>query len=141
MEQIQNDICILKNKIEFQKNLWFPDIIVGLTRGGLIPAVYLSHALKVPMITCEWSLRDNIQSKKEFPFTQIAEGSRVLIVDDIIDSGATIADIKSEIEGVVDHRVATLWQNIACPVQAEYFASALNRNTDTRWVIFDWETF
>jgi hypoxanthine phosphoribosyltransferase len=28
---------------------WRPDYIVGLTRGGLVPAVMISHYLNVPM--------------------------------------------------------------------------------------------
>ena len=38
---------------------WRPDYIVGLTRGGLIPAVMLSHYLEVPMHTLKVSLRDD----------------------------------------------------------------------------------
>ena len=39
------------NKISFQmfKDGWRPDYIVGLTRGGLIPAVMMSHTLDIPM--------------------------------------------------------------------------------------------
>jgi len=38
---------------------WRPDYIVGLTRGGLIPAVMISHYLNVPMHALSVSLRDN----------------------------------------------------------------------------------
>ena len=38
---------------------WRPDYIVGLTRGGLIPAVMLSHYLNIPMYGLSVSLRDN----------------------------------------------------------------------------------
>ena len=38
---------------------WRPDYIVGLTRGGLIPAVMISHYLNVPMYSLSVSLRDN----------------------------------------------------------------------------------
>jgi uncharacterized protein len=38
---------------------WRPDYIVGLTRGGLIPAVMISHYLNVPMYGLSVSLRDN----------------------------------------------------------------------------------
>ena len=38
---------------------WKPDYIVGLTRGGLVPAVMLSHYLNIPMWTLNVSLRDN----------------------------------------------------------------------------------
>ena len=38
---------------------WQPDYIVGLTRGGLIPAVMVSHYLNIPMYSLSVSLRDN----------------------------------------------------------------------------------
>ena len=38
---------------------WRPDYIVGLTRGGLIPAVMISQYLEVPMHTLSVSLRDS----------------------------------------------------------------------------------
>lgn len=38
---------------------WRPDYIVGLTRGGLIPATMLSHYLDIPMHTLNVSLRDS----------------------------------------------------------------------------------
>jgi len=37
---------------------WRPDYIVGITRGGLIPAVMISHYLGVPMKSLDVSLRD-----------------------------------------------------------------------------------
>ena len=49
------------NKISFQlyKDAWRPDYIVGLTRGGLIPAVIMSNRLGIPMETLKVSLRDS----------------------------------------------------------------------------------
>jgi hypoxanthine phosphoribosyltransferase len=38
---------------------WRPDYIVGLTRGGLVPATMLSHYLDVPMHALKVSLRDD----------------------------------------------------------------------------------
>jgi hypoxanthine phosphoribosyltransferase len=48
------------NKISYQmyKDAWRPDYIVGLTRGGLVPAVYMSHMLDIPMETLKVALRD-----------------------------------------------------------------------------------
>ena len=41
---------------------WRPDYIVGLTRGGLVPAVMLSQYLNIPMHTLKVSLRDDTES-------------------------------------------------------------------------------
>ena len=38
---------------------WRPDYIVGLTRGGLLPAVMISHYFNIPMHTLSVSLRDS----------------------------------------------------------------------------------
>ena len=37
---------------------WRPDYIVGLTRGGLLPATMISHYLEIPMKSLQVSLRD-----------------------------------------------------------------------------------
>lgn len=98
---------------------WRPDYIVGLTRGGLIPAVMISHYLGVPMHTLNVSLRDGSGGESNLWMSEDALGpnsrerfvedendvagilsaasdllesgtfKEILIVDDINDSGAT----------------------------------------------------
>ena len=57
----QHKLTGLVSKIAREINVgsWRPDYIVGLTRGGLIPAVMLSHYLNVPIYALSVSLRDN----------------------------------------------------------------------------------
>ena len=43
---------------QLQKDNWRPDYIVGITRGGAIPAVMLSQYLGIPMRPLQVSLRD-----------------------------------------------------------------------------------
>jgi len=91
---------------------WQPEYVVGLTRGGLTPAVMISHYFNVPCETLKVSLRDGGEpesnlwmaedafgcTSKEVDFFEgnpmelINEGraKEILIVDDINDSGATI---------------------------------------------------
>ena len=49
---------ILKICRDVSNSGWRPDYIVGITRGGLIPAVMISHYLGVPMKSLDVSLRD-----------------------------------------------------------------------------------
>lgn len=89
---------------------WRPDYIVGLTRGGLVPAVMLSQYLNIPMHTLNVSLRDgdlgpesnlwmaeeafgyvNKEDRQDADNTSDSTGRKnILIVDDINDSGATL---------------------------------------------------
>ena len=60
------DIESLSNEIlrQMNKDGWMPDYVVGLTRGGLLPAVLISHYLDVPMETLKVSLRDDSREQE-----------------------------------------------------------------------------
>ena len=47
--------------INILKSGYKPDYIVGISRGGLTPAVMLSHLLSVPMHTLKVTLRDGVE--------------------------------------------------------------------------------
>ena len=50
-----------KLAIQILKSEWKPDYIVGIGRGGLVPAVILSHILEVPMHSLKVTLRDGAE--------------------------------------------------------------------------------
>jgi hypoxanthine phosphoribosyltransferase len=79
---------------------WRPDYIVGITRGGLLPAVMLSHYFDVPCETLKVSLRDGSEQESNLWMAEDAFGyndgrqdplssKNILLVDDINDTGAT----------------------------------------------------
>ena len=85
------DIGILIHKIKTSGVSY--DILIGVNRGGCLPAVCLSHALKIPTTMIDYSTRDGVNvhphSLAEY-FWQLStkyEYRKVLIVDDLIDSG------------------------------------------------------
>jgi len=124
---------------------WQPDFLVGIGRGGLVPAAYLSHRTGIQMLSVDHSsgeigfgdeLLDKLAAK-------IREGRRILIVDDINDSGGTIAYLRAAIEAKVADpaglRVAVLIHNIRSRAKAEYRGSEIDRDVDKRWYVFPWE--
>lgn len=56
-DEFETDIKNIQSKIIASN--YQPDYIVGIKRGGLVPAVKLSHLLNKPMILISCQLRDN----------------------------------------------------------------------------------
>lgn len=128
-----------------------PDCIVGIVRGGSVPAVYLSHRLKIPVQMVHWNTRDDTEWGNEtnawLP-EEIHGGMKVLIVDDIVDGGDTIrellADWQTSVVGIgklpVDNiRIAAMIYNTSQNVKPHFFHRTIDRLEDQRWVIFPWE--
>lgn len=71
------------------------DAVVAPSRGGLLFGVIASHKLNVPLIPIQYSSKEGKGDDKNHDnvLPEITEGSTVLLVDDIVDSGQTIKEI------------------------------------------------
>lgn len=86
---------------------WKPDIIVGISRGGLLPGVMISHYFDLPFQALQWSARDHVQTEHNSWLAEDAShGRRILIIDDICDSGQTLSEIKTDWEVSVRNPIA-----------------------------------
>lgn len=129
---------------------WQPTFLIGIGRGGLAPAVYLSHASGLPALSCDFS--GAIKDFAEEVLARLAArtrpgpnggGERLLFIDDINDSGRTIAGLRAALaeagaaEGAV--RVATLIDNRMSAERVDYAARVIDRTTTKDWYVFPWE--
>lgn len=149
---------------------WKPDYIVGLTRGGLIPSVMLSHYLDVPMHTLNVSFRDTESGPEsnlwmaEDAFGYDSEAvdksnldlqKKILIVDDINDSGFTLNWIKKDWQSSClpnydnwnyvwgdNVRFAALINNDASGFKdVSYVGKHINKLEKPVWCVFPWESW
>lgn len=124
---------------------WKPTHIVGVGRGGLVPATYLSHRTGISLLSVDYS--SGIPSFADELIEKLAaatrEGRNILLVDDINDSGGTIHTLR---KSLLDHgavmegvRVAVLIDNSRSMAKADYRARMIDRSSDKRWFVFPWE--
>jgi uncharacterized protein len=137
-------VRILSRKV--REGGWVPDFVIGVGRGGLVPAVYISHQLEVPMLSIDHSSKvpgfaDELLAKVA---AMTAAGSRMLFVDDINDSGGTIAYIRGLLadNGCDDAnlRFAVVINNQRSKVEVDLWADTIDRAEDKRWFVFPWES-
>jgi hypoxanthine phosphoribosyltransferase len=144
---------------------WKPDYIVGITRGGAIPAVLLSQYLNIPMKPLMVSLRDGNESVTDcgmsedaFGFNDAKEGDplckNILVVDDINDQGSTIAWIKNDWEQSClpgdprwqhvwgqNVRFAVITDNLSSKESVDYSVHEVNKAEEDCWLVYPWEEF
>jgi hypoxanthine phosphoribosyltransferase len=121
---------------------WIPDLVLGISRGGLLIAGALAYALGVKnTATISVEFYTGIDERLELPMLLppvpdlIDLGSaRVLIADDVADTGATLELVREFCAGRVgEARVAVLYEKSRSTVACEY----VWRRTD-RWITFPW---
>ena len=135
---------------------WTPTIVVGLTRGGLVPATMISHYFDVPMSGLDVNLRDNSLFGPTTTWIpeEIANGHRILIVDDINDTGATFAWIRDDWTNTLQFtkpstidwpwdsiKFGALIHNQPSTQPTDYYGMTIDKETDNQWVCFPWETW
>lgn len=136
---------------------WRPDYVVGITRGGLQPAVMISHYFDIPCNALKVSMRDDNESESNLWMAEDAyNGKKILIVDDINDSGATLnwimkdwpsgcypSDNKWESVWNNNVRFAVVVDNLAskCNIGVDYVGIEINKAEQDQWVVFPYEAW
>jgi hypoxanthine phosphoribosyltransferase len=147
---------------------WRPDYIVGIGRGGLVPANLLSQYTGIKMCSLDISLRDGGDCVSNLGMAEDAFGhlihdpmcssdgkKKILIVDDINDQGSTIAWIKQDWQSscfptderwgneIWGHNVrfATLTNNLASKETVDYSVWEVNKAEEDCWLVYPWEEF
>src|SRR6266508_3292595 len=121
-----------------------PDLILAIARGGLFPAGALGYALDVKnlhVITVEFYTV--VDQRLDMPVVLPPvpkpidlSGSRVLIADDVADTGATLRLVKDFCaDHVAEVRCAVIYEKSRSVVKCEY----VWRRTDL-WIDFPWST-
>ena len=124
-KEMRRDVNTLCRDIVLTK--FDPDVIVGVSRGGLLPGVMISHWMKKPFKPIKAALRDFPEWEDYLPRKT---DKRVLIVDDVCDSGETFHKIRNYITeraNGVDVRFAVLWWNNECNFEPHYYAQECAR--------------
>ena len=120
-----------------------PDSIIAISRGGLVPARILSDSLNVPLLyTIRISFYSKVGIRKETPeVTQPLDvdvgGQKLLVVDDISDSGKSLVLANEYLSrfGPREIKTATIHFKPGSVFRPDFFCEETHS-----WVVYPWET-
>lgn len=130
-----------------------PDVVVGIVRGGLVPAVVLTHALGLRVLrTIEvlhttsdglWSAKTPAPTVHNPAALGDLTGRDVLIVDDIAGTGDTMERTVGLVQAAGATRIRTAvcvvntmnWRRVQPPARALTYLGRVVEG----WVVFPWE--
>ncbi len=121
-----------------------PDIILAIARGGLFVAGSLGYALSVKnLYVMNVEYYTGVDERLDVPvvlppYVDVVDlrDTRVLIVDDVADTGHTLALVRDHcLSEVAEVRTAVLYEKSRSVVECEY----VWKYTD-QWINFPWST-
>lgn len=118
------------------------DYVVGIVRGGSIPAACISYHLGIPLKMVSWSTyhKDQMKESALDIAEDIIDGKKVLVVDDILDSGRTLSELMED--WGVDRRkfdLAVMVWNIGQEILPDFYGRKIDRASNEEWITFWWE--
>jgi uncharacterized protein len=119
---------------------WQFDQVLCLARGGLRVGDVLSRLFEKPLAILSTSsyreaagtVRGSLDIAQHISITQGNFGGRVLLVDDLVDSGVTLKAVSEHLKdhypAVTDLRTAVLWRKAQSSVSTDYAYRVLAGN-------------
>ena len=141
----QETVYDLADKLadQIRASHYCPDLVVAISRGGFTPARVLCDVLglfnltSIRVVHYHKAAVDEQQAYIKYPLCMGIAGQRILLVDDVNDTGDTLETARIHLEslGPADVRIAVLHEKTRSPVKADYVAEYLD---EWRWLIYPW---
>lgn len=125
---------------EIRKSGFRPDYIVGMGRGGWVPARILSDMLGVESLySVGVRFYSGVGRRKGKPvitqdFPLGIAGKRILIVDDVADTGMSLWLVRKRLDKAAELKIATLHLKAGSVVKPDFFAKRAGA-----WIHYPWE--
>jgi len=125
---------------KIKKSGFEPDLIVGIARGGWVPARILSDILNnksIASIGVVFYKGIGTTARKPELTHKLPvniKGKRILMVDDVADTGESLVFAKKKLTGAKEVKVATLHMKPWSKFKPDFYI-----NTTDAWLVYPWE--
>ena len=136
-DEFKTDVNLLSKEIK----KYNPDVILAVARGGMTLGHFLAEALEMRDLYSINSIHYEETRKLDtidiFNIPDLTKAKKVVIVDDIIDSGETMIEIKKVLSSKYPHldlKVASIYYKEKALLRPDFMAREA-----TEWIEFFWD--
>lgn len=136
-EEFIGDVKLLSTQIKDYN----PDTLLSIARGGVTLGHFISNALDNRNLFTINSIHYNGQNKLDsfeiFNIPDLSNSKKVVLIDDIVDSGETMSEIKNLLEKkfpTCEFKIAAIFYKPSAIIEADYKVKEAKA-----WIEFFWE--
>ncbi len=132
-EQLHRDSKALSWRL-LELGKW--DIIIAITRGGMVPAAIIARELEIRIVdtVCVSSYDWQDQGKPRILKSVSCDDRRCLLVDDLVDTGKTARVVKKMLPSA---HFASVYAKPKGRPLVDTFITEVSQDT---WILFPWDT-
>ena len=119
-----------------------PDLVIGVARGGLVPARIVCDFLLKKDLACvkveHWGIASTLGTAKiKYPLPIDVTGKKLLVVDDVADTGDTYAVLMEYLKekNPLEVKTAVLQYKTSSTFVPDYWGE---KQEDWKWIIYPW---
>lgn len=128
-EEFDNEIVALAAKIDLS-----PDVIVGIVRGGLVPARLLSKHLKVKDMYCLTVKKGGDKRKITSEVLEDLTNKKIIIIEDILETGKSLIVAKKYLESKGAFvKTACLYILPVSKIKPDFYLKEISEAIDFPW--------
>jgi hypoxanthine phosphoribosyltransferase len=138
------DVQVLCEKVSDKiiESGYRPDLLIAISRGGFDPARIMSDQLDIrKLASLQIIYYTGLNTRRDepevlFPLNAQVKDLKVLVIDDVSDSGNSLIAVKKYVEdkGAAEVKLATLHHKPWSKFKPDYYADEVDK-----WIIYPWE--
>lgn len=144
------DVMVRNVAKQIYESEWEFDQIVCIARGGMFIGDSLSRIFNKPLAIISASsyraagptTRDRLVISDRIAMTTDTLGKRILLVDDLVDSGVTLREIRRELQErypeMEEIKTAVFWRKSGTTFEADFYANQIDKSV---WLVMPFEIY
>jgi hypothetical protein len=130
---------------KIKESAYTPDVLLAISRGGLVPARTIADFMLKRKLLCiqaeHWDVGVTLPEKVKITSTTAnLKSKKVLVIDDVADTGDTLFEVAQHLrkQGASTVKTAVLHYKKTSTFKPDYYAEEME---EWQWIVYPWSIY